>query len=135
MKTSKSNPVSTLNPSTIPLEPEDMPPPVDFEDYLRRAWAYHSRGKNREAEQDLQEALYIQPDSVDAQYVLGLVRKAEAHDQEAVACFERCVALIDAGKIEDRTRSRMLRRLAQGHINEITTGDWNLEKEIWKRID
>ena len=41
------------------------------------------------------------------------------------------MGLIDQGKIEDHAKREMLRRLTLGHINELTTGDWNLEDEIW----
>jgi hypothetical protein len=59
----------------------------------------------------------------------------EARKEEAIPSFQKAVSLIEAGKLENKDRSEMLRRLALGHINELTVGDWNLEKEIWQRIE
>jgi tetratricopeptide (TPR) repeat protein len=90
---------------------------------------------NDQAEADFRRAISIDPEDVDATYVLGLVLKAEGRIEEAVASFQKAVSLIEAGKVENKDRSEMLRRLALGHINELTEGDWNLEKEIWQRIE
>jgi hypothetical protein len=50
-----------------------------------------------------------------------------------VKTFKRVIDLIRQGRVEDKVRANMLQRMAQGHINFIETGGWNLEKEIWHR--
>jgi tetratricopeptide (TPR) repeat protein len=115
------------------IDPSLMPEPDDVDGYVRRGWMFHSRGMQDRAESDFQKALARQPDSVDATYVLGLVFKAQERNQEAIKAFQRVVELLDGGVLENKTRVTMLRRFALGHINEITTGDWNLEKQIWRR--
>jgi tetratricopeptide (TPR) repeat protein len=117
-----------------PLTPEEIPAPTDHDGYVRRGWAYHARGKHQEAEQDIHQALKLDAESVDANYLLGLVMKAQGKNPEAVASFKRTIELIEAGKIEDKAKNEILHRLAKGHYNELTTGDWNLEKEIWQHI-
>lgn len=117
--------------ATDARDPDLMPAPVDLAGYMRRGWAYHARGMESQAEADFQKALEIAPDSVDANYVLGLVFKAQGKKEDAIRCFKKSIALLESGVVTDTTRADMLRRLALGHINEISIGDWNLEKEIW----
>lgn len=117
----------------IVQDPQTIPEPHDVQGYRRRGWAYHSKGMNDQAEADFRRALSIDPEDVDATYVLGLVLKTSGRKEEAIASFQKAVGLIEAGKVENRDRSEMLRRLALGHINELKEGDWNLEKEIWQR--
>jgi tetratricopeptide (TPR) repeat protein len=119
----------------VAQDPQSMPEPHDNQGYRRRGWAYHARGMNDLAEADFRRALSIDSDDVDANYVLGLVLKAQGRKEEAIPSFQKAVSLIEAGKLENKDRSEMLRRLALGHINELTVGDWNLEKEIWQRIE
>ena len=126
-KTVKQEAVTLLNP-------EEMPAPTDLDGYLCRGWAYHARGKHQEAEQDIRQALKLDADSVDAHYVLGLVLKAQGKREEAVASFRETIGLIEAGKIEEKARNEIMHRLANGHFNQLTIGDWNLEKEIWQHI-
>ncbi len=71
--------------------------------------------------------------SVDANYVLGLVLKAKEKDEEAIEAFKVAINLINNGKVENLNRAEMLRRLALGHVNEIKEGDWKLEEEFWRR--
>jgi tetratricopeptide (TPR) repeat protein len=120
--------------AVTPLNPEEMPAPTKFDEYLRRGWAYHTRGKHQEAEQDIRQALRLDADSVDGHYVLGLVLKAQGKREEAVASFRETIGLIETGKIEDKARIEIMHRLAKGHFNQLTTGDWNLEKEIWQHM-
>jgi tetratricopeptide (TPR) repeat protein len=119
----------------VDVEPEMMPQPVTLEDFMRRGWAYHSRQKQVDAEKDFRNALKLDADSVDANYVLGLILKAQDRKQEAVASFQRAIDLIQTGVLEDSIRAEMLRRLSKGHISEMIEGDWNLEKEVWKRAE
>ena len=48
------------------MDPSEMPEPDDFSDYMRRGWAYHSQGQQEQAERDFQNALKLDPESVDA---------------------------------------------------------------------
>lgn len=100
---------------------------------MRRGWAYHSRGRQQAAEADFRRALELDSESVDANYVLGLVLKAQSRDEDAVKYFQKTKQLLDEGKLEDKSRSEMLRRLSLGHINELKKGDWDLESEVWRR--
>lgn len=109
-----------------------MPEPADLAGYMRRGWAFHSRGLNEQAEVDFRKAISLAPDSVDANYVLGLVLKAQGRKEEAILAFTRTIELLDGGALEDPTRGEMLRRLARAHVNDLTIGDWNLEETIWR---
>ena len=119
---------------SIPLDPNEIPEPTDLAGYLRRGWAYHSRAQNDRAEQDFRQALALAPDTVDSQYALGLVLKAQGRKSEAIEAFKKAVELLEAGKVEDRSAREMLHRLSMGHINELSLGDWNLEEQIWHRV-
>jgi tetratricopeptide (TPR) repeat protein len=114
------------------LDPAEMPEPTDLAGYIRRGWAYHSRGINDKAEADFNQAIELAPNSIDANYVLGLVYKAQGKKEQAIKSFKTVVRLIEADQLEDKIRAEMLRRLATGHVNELSMGDWNLEKEIWQ---
>ena len=119
---------------SIPLDPNEIPEPTDLAGYIRRGWAYHSRAQNDRAEQDFRRALALAPDTVDTQYALGLVLKAQGRKSEAIEAFKKAVELLEAGKMEDHSTTEMLHRLSMGHINELSLGDWNLEEQIWHRI-
>jgi tetratricopeptide (TPR) repeat protein len=115
------------------VNPDDIPEPDDFNGYVRRGYAYHSKDEQEKAEADFKKALELKPDSIDATYTLGLVYKAQGRKEEAVEAFERAKQLIEAVKDGDTNRMEMLRRLATGHINELTKGDWDLEETVWRR--
>jgi tetratricopeptide (TPR) repeat protein len=113
------------------LDPQLLPEPTDCEGFMRRGWAYHSRGEQDKAEADFRRAISFSPESVDANYAMGLVFKSQGRNEDAVEIFNKTMQFIKDGKIEDRAQSEMMRRLTLGHINELTTGDWNLEDQIW----
>jgi tetratricopeptide (TPR) repeat protein len=107
-----------------------------FDDYIREGWMLHSSKKDDDAaEENFRQAITLNPKSVDAYYGLGLVLKAQDRRQDAIIAFQQVVDFLDASTVEDRSRSQMLHRLAIGHMNYLKTGDWNLEKEIWKRAE
>jgi len=116
-------------------DPNEMPEPNDLAGYIRRGWAFHSRGQHDQAEADFHQAIKLAPNSIDANYVLGLVYKAQGKKEQAIKSFKTVVNLIEADQLEDKIRAEMLRRLATGHVNELSVGDWNLEKEIWQRVE
>jgi Tfp pilus assembly protein PilF len=109
-----------------------MPEPATLAEFMRRGWAYHSRGKETQAEEDFRKALDLDPDNPDANYVLGLILKAQGKKREAVNAFQKTSESLVSGRVEDKDRNEMLRRLCQAHINELTEGDWKLEEEIWQ---
>ena len=86
------------------------------------------------AEKDLRTSITMNGELVDAYYVLGMVLKASAQNQEAAQAFETVLDLLSKGLVKNSNRVAMLRRLSKGHINEIRIGDWNLEKEIWQHV-
>jgi len=105
--------------------------PSSAAEFARRGWLYFSRQQYAEAKADLETALSLEA-NVDHYYTLGLILRALGENEQALAAFEHCLAKI--GEIAESQRATMLRRLATGQINMIKTGDWNLEKEVWKRI-
>jgi tetratricopeptide (TPR) repeat protein len=117
---------------SVPVDPSKMADPVTVDDYQKRGMAYYARNRNKEAEADLKKAVSMDSNNIDAYYSLGMVLKAMDSKDEAVEAFNQVVKLILAKQGTREVKYDMLRRLALGHINELTTGDWNLEEEIWK---
>lgn len=108
--------------------------PKTVADYLRLAWEQHAiDGQPGPAADNFRQAIRIDPQNVDAHYGLGLTLKAQGSREEAVQAFRKAVELIEGGVIPDHDRSEMLHRLAIAHINRLQQGDWNLEKEIWRK--
>ena len=105
--------------------------PVSTAEFINKGWEYKTGGKFDDSEASFRKAISADPSSIEAYYGLSLTLKAQGRRQDSIAGFEKVLELIDLG-IEDRVRGEMLRRLALGHINQLRSGDWNLEKEIWK---
>jgi tetratricopeptide (TPR) repeat protein len=120
---------STLPTVTIPT-PEQLNPQTAAE-FAARGWLFLSKQQYAEARADLESALALESD-VDYYYALGLILRAAGKNVEALAAFEKAISLVPG--ITDPQRATMLNRLTLGQINMIKTGDWNLEKEVWKRI-
>ena len=110
-------------------DPESLHPNTTIE-YISRAWLYYAKHNYAQSIDDFHKALDSDSDNVDTLFGLALALKADGKKEKAVDTFEKTLTLIDI--LEDRIRARMLRRLTIGHINQIKTGDWNLEKEIWQ---
>ncbi|MDR3574754.1 MAG: hypothetical protein P4L50_12890 [Anaerolineaceae bacterium] len=110
-------------------DPESIHP-TTAEEYIRRAWLYYGKHNYEKSIDDFYEALGSDPENVDTVFGLGLALKADGNKDKSVVLFEKTLTLID--KMEDRVRARMLKRLTIGHINQIKTGNWNLEKELWQ---
>lgn len=117
---------------SVPVDPANMSQPTTLEDYVKRGMAYYARKQFKEAEADLQKAVSMNGSNIDSYYSLGMVLKALKKNNEAVAAFNQAISLILARPDATAVKFNMLRRLALGHVNELTQGDWNLEKEIWK---
>lgn len=105
--------------------------PSSTDEYIKQAWSLKASGKLDEAESYFRKAIEQKPEMIEANYGLGLTLKAQGRRQDSIQCFEKVIELIDKG-IDDQTRGEMLRRLSLAHINQIRSGDWGLEKEIWK---
>ncbi len=118
---------------SVPVDPAKMAEPVTVDDYQKRGMAFYARKQYKEAEHDLVKAASLDTNNIDAYYSLGMVLKAENKKNEAVAAFNQVINLIHSHSDSAQVKYDMLRRLALGHVNELTQGDWNLEKEIWKR--
>ena len=118
-----------------PTQDEPVSGPISYAEYYRQGWALHASGKQDAAEENLRKAIELEPDSVDAYFTLGLALKAQDRRRETVQAFQKVLSLISSGAVEHNTRSEMVRRLALGHINQVEKGDWDLEKEIWKKKD
>lgn len=116
---------------TAAIDPNEFKEPTDYNGFMLRGWAHHARGSQNQAESDFRRAISYSPESVDANYALGLVMKSQGNKEGAVELFNKAMELIKQGKIESHSQSEMMRRLTLGHINELTTGDWNLEDQIW----
>jgi tetratricopeptide (TPR) repeat protein len=119
---------------SVPMDPTSMTEPTTADDYQKRGMAYYARKQFSEAEADLKKAVSIDGKNIDSYYSLGMVLKAMNRSEDAVNAFKQVVSLIAEKTDASSVKYDMLRKLALGHINEITNGDWNLEREIWKRI-
>ena len=119
---------------SIIIDPSVMRNLTTADEYLKRGMAYYARKQYENAEKDLRTAVSLNEELIDAYYSLGMVLKAAFQEDEAVQAFEKVLDLLNSGLVKNSDQLAMLRRLAKGHINEIKTGDWNLEKEIWQRV-
>ncbi len=118
---------------SLPYDPVSISEPTTPDEYRQRGTAYYARKHYQAAEADLNQAIRMESNSIDAYYMLGMVYKAMKSDEEAVTAFTQALELIKDQPEGNKVKKDMLRRLALGHINSITQGDWNLEKEIWQR--
>jgi len=117
---------------SLSVDPRSMGEPSTVEELQKRGMAYYARKQFEEAEADLKKAVSMDENNIDSFYSLGMVLKAVNRKEDAVAAFKLALNLINAIPDSKTTKYDMLRRLALGHVNEMTQGDWNLEKEIWK---
>lgn len=115
---------------TTPIDPATIEP-QSADDFIKRGYAYHARREFEQAEADFRQALALNPSSSEAYYALGLNLKAQDRKEEAVRAFQQTLDRLDQMD-EDAVRAHMLSRLAKGHINLLTKGNWDLRKEFWK---
>jgi tetratricopeptide (TPR) repeat protein len=101
--------------------------PQSAADYTQRGWDHYTKKEYFRAESDFLKALELSPDHYDAQYALALTHQASGRAPEAIAGFEKIIALLKDVDEQDHVRALMLTRLARGHINRIKTGQWHLE--------
>jgi Tfp pilus assembly protein PilF len=98
---------------------------------LDRAWAAYGAQDLAQAQREVQGLLEQSPHDVEAAYLAGLVARAQGAGDRATAAFQ--VVVDHHAQIADATRARMLRRLAVGHLNQLSRGQWDLEPETWVR--
>jgi Tfp pilus assembly protein PilF len=91
-------------------------------------WGLYGQNQFADAIRELQEAVRLDGQLFDAHYGLGLAHKAAGAKADAIAAFKAAYDL--AARMEDRVRGQMLQHLLHGHINQLTTGDWGLDKEL-----
>jgi tetratricopeptide (TPR) repeat protein len=120
---------------SVAMDPTKMGEPTSADEYQKRGMALYARKQYTEAELDLKKAILLDSNHIDSSYSLGMVLKALDRKDEAIAAFTQVLNLLAAQTGSNNSKHDMLRRLALGHINEMTQGDWNLEKEIWKHIE
>jgi len=111
------------DPSTMRVDTLDQ--------YTERGWLYYAQKDYDKAIADFHHVLDQQPDHLDTWYGLGLTLKAAGSYNEATDAFSHVLGMLS--DLEDKQRAHVLDRLAKGHINQMKTGDWDLEKEVWKR--
>lgn len=116
-------------------DPDTYPTPQAYSDYVNRGYLYYSRNRFAEAEADFRKAIEQDNSGVNAIYALGMTLKSQKKLDESVQNFQKVISLLEAGVEEDKVKTTMVRRLALGHINEMQHGDWDLEKEIWHRVE
>ena len=103
--------------------PQPNSAPQTAEEYFQRAWGYYVKGDQNKAEQDFQQALSVDSQSVEAYYGLGLTLKMQGSLEPALQAFEKAIDLVKAGVMrEDRVRATMLRNLAEWHIYSLKSG-------------
>jgi tetratricopeptide (TPR) repeat protein len=117
-----------------PIDPSKMGEPTKADEFQHRGMAHYARKQYDAAEDDLKKGILLDKSNIDSYYCLGMVLKAMSRKDEALVAFSQVLKLFSAQTNSNKTKNDMLRRLALGHINIITQGDWNLEKEIWQRI-
>jgi tetratricopeptide (TPR) repeat protein len=100
-------------------------------DSARYGWDYYSTQDYSSAEESFRQALQENPDDIDSLFALGMTLRYAGRSDAAVDVFRK--VMDRSGDIQNGSRSRIVRRLALGHINQIEMGDWNLEKEVWSK--
>jgi len=120
---------------SVTMDPANMGVPTSADEFHKRGMALYARKQYSDAEVDLKKAISLDSNHIDSYYSLGMVLKARDRKEEAIAAFTQVLNLLGSQAEQNTSKHDMLRRLALGHVNEMTQGDWNLEKEIWKHID
>ncbi len=105
--------------------------PQDAQAAIGLAWALYAAGDYEESEAAFSQAGMLDPGDVEPAYGLGMTRRQRDDKQGAIDAFEKAMRLAD--RLQDRTRAQLLQRLAKGHVNFLRGGDWDLEREVWRR--
>jgi tetratricopeptide (TPR) repeat protein len=105
--------------------------PQDGQIAIGLAWALYAAGEYEKSDVMFSQAGLLDPGDVEPPYGNGMARRQRGDKQGAIEAFEKALRLAD--RLEDRTRAQLLQRLAKGHVNFLRSGDWNLEREVWRR--
>jgi tetratricopeptide (TPR) repeat protein len=117
------------------IDPSAIQEPSSSRELQLRGYALYTKGDFPQAQTNFEKAVSLDPKDVEALYGLGLTLKVQTRLDESAVAFRKVLDLLRDGSVEDSTRAKMLERLTKGHLNIMTQGDWNLEKEIWKRSE
>jgi tetratricopeptide (TPR) repeat protein len=117
---------------SVPVDPAAIESPTTAQDFVRRGMAYYARKSYAEAEKDLRQAITLDAKEIEGHYRLGMVFKAMKKKEDSIREFKTVIDLLEAQSELSPAKYEMMHRLALGHMNEVSQGDWNLEKEIWQ---
>jgi tetratricopeptide (TPR) repeat protein len=123
----KKNQVSI---ATYKADPAEITPQT-MADYIKRGYAYHARKDFGKADEDFRKAISMDASSSEAYYALGLNLKVQGRNEEALKAFQQALDYMNKLEEQDSVRAHMLSRITKGHINQLSTGDWDLRKEFW----
>lgn len=109
-----------------PNQPETIIDPTTAEDFFARGWAHYSKKEFFRAESDFRRALELAPGDADSMFAIAQALQSSGRPVDAVAEYEKLLAVLANPPDGDRVRYGMLARMVRGHINHIKTGDWKL---------
>jgi tetratricopeptide (TPR) repeat protein len=89
---------------------------------IGQAWRSHREGNNEAAIEQFGRILRTTPDSIDANYGLGLANRALGNHAAATEAFQRALDMTDRAEAtsqEDRDRYMMLSRMTRQRLEEV----------------
>lgn len=108
----------TIEEKTVP-DPTTMEAST-VEEYVNRGMLFYSHEKFDQAEADFKQAMSMDPEAVDPIYGLALAYKGADQADQAIEAFEKVIALLDQGKMDDQPeRKTMLKRISKSHIKSL----------------
>jgi tetratricopeptide (TPR) repeat protein len=110
-------------PSIAELKKALYQEPSQVENHLLLGWFLYAAGRYEESAQVLETARIQFPDHLELWYALAMTHKQLKNNEGSIAAFQRVEQLAKQMKAGDR--SRMIRRLARGHINQLERGVWS----------
>ncbi len=111
-------------------EPSMTPGPARKDDIADVGWTHYVQGEYPEAEAAFRRALDEDPDSIEANYGMGLLLKAKGEPHQASRLFEKVIERVNAGALgENRARATMLRHLSETHLRDISPQEWQAPAE------
>jgi tetratricopeptide (TPR) repeat protein len=99
--------------------------PQSAEAHTNLGWGYYAQKQFSEAVREFLEALRLDSNSIDAYWGMGLAYKGLNNKPEAMAAFEKVVAL--APRADDKSKALFLRQLAQAQHNQLNNGKWDVK--------
>lgn len=89
---------------------------------IGQAWRTHREGNNEAAINEFGRILRSAPDSIDANYGLGLAHKAAGNQSAAREAFQRALDLagqVEPADQEERDRYMMMSRMIKQRLEEL----------------